>query len=156
MTGGAGESGKVVVRRVLPASREQVFAAWTDAESMRDWMCPSDRHTAEAWLDPRVGGAYRIVMRDGAGTYEHTGEYLVVEPPSRLVFTWIAASTGHRPTIVTVELSPHPRGCELVLTHERLPEGTVTDRYRGGWGHIAERLAAHFVERRTAEEGRHA
>jgi uncharacterized protein YndB with AHSA1/START domain len=95
-------------------------------------------------------------MRDGAGTYEHTGQYLVVEPPSRLVFTWIAASTANRPTIVTVELAPHPRGCELVLTHERLPEGTVLERYRGGWGHITERLAAFLARVRTLKEERHA
>lgn len=140
-------SNKVVIRRILPASREQVFAAWTDAESMRHWMCPTESHTAEASLDPRLGGAYRIVMRDSAGAYEHTGEYLVFEPPSRLVFTWIAKSTGGRPSIVTVELHPHPEGCELVLTHEPLPEGDVRNRYRGGWGYIAERLAAHLTKR---------
>jgi len=156
VTDASGQSGRVVVRRVLPASREQVFAAWTDADSMRDWMCPSDAHTAEAWLDPRAGGSYRIVMRDGAGTYEHTGQYLIVEPPSRLVFTWIAASTANRPTIVTVELAPHAQGCELVLTHERLPEGTVVERYRGGWGYIAERLAAFLARVRAPKEERHA
>lgn len=140
-------SGKVVVRRILSASRERVFAAWTDAESMRHWMCPSAAHTAEAALDPRVGGSYRIVMRDGTGVYEHTGEYLVVDPPSRLVFTWIAESTGGQPSLVTVELLPHTDGCELILTHERLPEGDVRVRYRGGWGHIADRLAAHLAPR---------
>jgi uncharacterized protein YndB with AHSA1/START domain len=143
----ARQSGKLVLRRILPASREQVFAAWTDAESMRDWMCPGEIVSAEAHLDPRVGGAYRIVMRDRAGAYEHTGEYLVVEPPARLVFTWIAKNTGGRPTLVTVELFPHEHGCELVLTHEKLPEGEVLDRYRGGWGQITERLAAHLVRR---------
>ncbi len=28
----------LVVRRVIRASREEVFAAWIDPESMRDWM----------------------------------------------------------------------------------------------------------------------
>ena len=147
MTADARESGKLVLRRVLPASRERVFAAWTDAESMREWMCPGDIVSAEAHLDPRVGGLYRIVMRDRAGAYEHTGEYLVVEPPARLVFTWIAKSTGGRPTLVTIELSPHEDGCELVLTHEQLPEGEVLDRYRGGWAQITDRLGAHITRR---------
>ncbi|HLW46156.1 MAG TPA: SRPBCC domain-containing protein [bacterium] len=153
---GARPPGTVVIRRVLPATREEVFAAWTDVESMREWMCPSDGHTAEAQLDPRVGGSYRIVMRDRAGVYEHTGEYLLVEPPAKLVFTWIAKSTNNRPTIVTVELFPHERGCELVLTHERLPEGEIEERHRGGWEHIADRLAAHLVRRQTDGEGRRA
>lgn len=156
MTESARETGKVVVRRVLPASREQVFAAWIDADSMREWMCPSDAHTAEAWLDPRVGGSYRIVMRDRAGVYEHTGEYLVVERPAKLVFTWTAKNVGNRPTLVTVELLSHERGCELVLTHERLPGGDVADRYRGGWGQIADRLAGYLAERHGQREGGHA
>ena len=138
-------AGKLVIRRILPAGREQVFAAWTDPESMRDWMCPGDISTAEARLDPRVGGSYRIVMRDRAGAYEHTGEYLVVEPPAKLVFTWIAESTGNRPSLVTVELFPHEDGCELVLTHEKLPEGEVLARYRGGWGQITDRLIAQLT-----------
>lgn len=138
---------KLVIRRLLPASREQVFAAWTDPDGIREWMCPRDVLAAEAHLDPRVGGSYRIVMRDRAGAYEHTGEYLVVEPPRRLVFTWIAKSTGDQPTLVTVELSPHERGCELVLTHEDLPDPKVLERYRGGWGQIAERLAAYLARR---------
>jgi uncharacterized protein YndB with AHSA1/START domain len=143
----ARQPGKVVLRRILPASREQVFAAWTDPESMRDWMCPGEIVRVEVQLDPRVGGSYRIVMHDRVRAYEHTGEYLVVEPPARLVFTWVAASTDNRPTLVTVELSPHEGGCELVLTHERLPEGEVLDRYRGGWGQITNRLAEHLAPR---------
>ena len=87
---------RLVVRRVMPATRGEVFAAWTNPESIRDWMCPGDTLTAEAELDLRVGGAYRIVMRSESRAYEHTGEYRIVEPPSKLVFTWMskARSTG--------------------------------------------------------------
>ena len=54
---------RLVVRRVMPATRGEVFAAWTDPASIRDWMCPGDTLTAEAELDLRVGGAYRVVMK---------------------------------------------------------------------------------------------
>jgi uncharacterized protein YndB with AHSA1/START domain len=66
----------LVVRKTIPASREEVFAAWIDPDSLRHWMCPGDILTAEAELDPRVGGAYRIVMKGRTGDYDHTGEYL--------------------------------------------------------------------------------
>lgn len=87
MTGEAERPDRLVIRKLIPASREEVFASWIDPESIRHWMCPGDIMTADAQLGPRVGGAYRIVMQGRTGAYEHTGEYLVVDPPAKLVFT---------------------------------------------------------------------
>ncbi len=137
-------SDRLVIRRVMPAPREAVFAAWTDPESIREWMCPGDALTAEAELDLRVGGSYRIVMKSPTRAYDHTGEYLVVEPPSKLAFTWISKGTDHQPTIVTVELFERGSQCELVLTHERFPTPEAMRHHKNGWGQIAERLAAHL------------
>jgi len=145
----AGEEGsdRLVVRRVIRASREVVFAAWTDPESMRHWMCPGDIVAAEAQLDPRVGGSYRIVMKSGSREYEHTGEYLTVEPPSKLVFTWVSNSTGNQPTLVTVEFFERGDECELVLTHERFASADAARHHRGGWGQIVDRLDRHLARR---------
>ena len=52
--GGPGH--RLVIRRTIPATREEVFGAWTDPESLRYWMCPGDILEAEAQLDVRVGG----------------------------------------------------------------------------------------------------
>ncbi len=134
---------RLVIRKVIPASREEVFAAWIDPESIRHWMCPGDILTAEAQLDPRVGGSYRIVMKSQTREYDHTGEYLVIEPPSRLVFTWISRSTDNQPTLVTVELFERGSSCELVLTHERFLKPEAVRHHKGGWGQIVERLATH-------------
>ena len=141
---------RLVVRRVMPATRQEVFAAWTNPESIRDWMCPGDTLTAEAELDLRVGGAYRIVMRSESRAYEHTGEYRVVEPPSKLVFTWMSKGTEYRSTLVTVELLDRGDQCELVLTHEHLPTPDAMKGHQGGWSQIAERLAAHLQKRAPA------
>jgi len=135
---------RLVVRRVIPASREEVFAAWTDPESIRYWMCPGDTLTAEAHLDPRVGGAFRIVMKSATRAYDHAGEYLVVHPPSKLAFTWISKGTDNQPTIVTVELFARGDECEVVLTHERFPNADAMRQHRGGWSQILERLAEHL------------
>lgn len=143
---------RLVVRKVIQASREEVFAAWTDPESIRVWMCPGDIVTAEAHLDPRVGGSYRIIMKSPTGAFHHTGEYVVVEPPSKLVFTWISNSTGNQPTLVTVELLERGAACELVLTHERFPTPEVTARHKGGWGQIVEKLALHLAQRPTKRQ----
>ena len=136
---------KLVIRRIIPATREEVFGAWTDPESLRHWMCPGDILEAEAQLDVRVGGAYRILMKGKDKAYEHTGMYQVVDPPARLVFTWISAGTDHQATLVSVELVERVGGTELVLTHERFPGGEARDRHQRGWGQIADKLAGFFA-----------
>lgn len=147
----------LVVRKIIPAPREEVFAAWLDPESIRHWMCPGQILEAEAEIDPRVGGAYRIVMKDGTRVYEHTGEYRVIEPPSKLVFTWISKSTDLRPTLVTVEFLERGDECELILTRERLPSPEALRRHEGGWAQIIDTLAGHVHRdvHREDRRGRH-
>jgi hypothetical protein len=53
--------------------------------------------------------------RTDGGDYEHRGEYLAIEPPSLLSFTWISKATDHKPTVVTIEFHERGTGTELVL-----------------------------------------
>lgn len=140
---------KLVIRKLIPASREEVFGAWSDPESIRHWMCPGDVRTAEAQIDFRVGGAFRILMKGESQDYDHTGEYQVIEPPSKLSFTWISKNTDFKTTLVTVELREHEGGTELTLTHERFPLADLVPRHAGGWGRIADLLAEHFGKTRA-------
>ena len=137
-----GETGEVlVIRRVLPVERGRVFAAWLDPESLATWMRPGKATGAIVEVDPRVGGRFRILMQheQGGSGYEHEGEYLAIEPPSLLSFTWISAATDHRSTVVTVELHERDGGTELVLTHRRLPPEQV-EGHRRGWTDIVRLL----------------
>jgi uncharacterized protein YndB with AHSA1/START domain len=131
----------LVVRRVLPVERERVFAAWLDPASLATWMRPGESTGAIVEVDPRVGGRFRILMQQPQDSCcdEHQGEYLAIEPPSLLSFTWISAATDLRPTVVTVELHERHGGTELVLTHRRLPPNRV-DGHRQGWTDIVRHL----------------
>jgi uncharacterized protein YndB with AHSA1/START domain len=135
------ESEDIVIRRFMPASRERVFDAWLDPISLVRWMRPGAEATATAEVDPRVGGHFRIVMKHSGGVTEHTGEYLAIERPARLSFTWISEHTGLIPTVVTVECLEREQGTELVLTHRRLPDAKV-EAHRRGWGAILQNLEA--------------
>ena len=108
-------------------------------------MCPREGYTAEAVLDPRVGGSFRIVMKGPQRDYEHIGEYQVVDRPNKLVFTWISDGTERQPTLVTIELFDRGRQCELVLTHERFPKVEKVADHEKGWTEIIERLAKHVA-----------
>ena len=131
----------LVVRRRLAVPREQVFAAWLDPAGLARWMRPGGVTSVTVEVDPRVGGKFRIVMKHGHGSDEHWGEYLTIERPSLLSFTWISAHTDLRPTVVTVEFLESGAGTELVLTHRRLPTARV-DAHRHGWTEILRKLDA--------------
>ena len=138
----------IVIRKLIAATREEVFQAWTDPESMRHWMRGrEDMQEAEAHLDVRPGGTFRITMKGKERNYEHTGQYRVVEPPSRLVFTWISKATDEQETIVTVELKPHGTECELTLTHEKLPGKEAASNHENGWTRIVELLARYLAKK---------
>lgn len=131
----------LVVRRQIAVPRERVFEAWLDSDSLARWMRPLDTTHATVSVDPRVGGGFRIVMMgptDGADN-EHRGEYLAIEPPSLLSFTWISRATDYAPTVVTVEFHERGGGTELVLTHRRLAAKAV-EGHRNGWTDIVRLL----------------
>ena len=134
----------LVVRRTLPAPPERVFEAWLRPESMARWLSPFA--DAAATVDPRVGGAFRVVMRGLGQEIEHTGEYREIDRPHRLVFTWASPYTGSSPSLVTVELVSVPPGdrTELTLTHAHLPADQV-EPHRGGWGTMLSHLETHLA-----------
>jgi uncharacterized protein YndB with AHSA1/START domain len=135
---------RVVVRRRMPAPREVVFEAWTDPEGIREWMCPGNATSAEAILDVRVGGSYRIVMKAPDKDHVHIGTYQVVDPPSKLAFTWSGADNPSAVTLVTVEFFAHGDESELVITHDKFVDRDLARRYEGGWGTIADKFAAYL------------
>lgn len=138
----------VRIHRLFPATPHEVFAAWTDAESMKEWMCAGTTTVADVDLDARVGGTFRIVMRDESGDHTHTGEYREIRPPERLVFTWSSNATRGEATLVTVEFHPHSEATELVLTHERLPDEQTAERHNRGWQSITAKLADHLTKKK--------
>jgi len=142
---------RVTTRRRMPAPREIVFEAWIDPKGIHEWMCPGDAVSAEATLDVRVGGSFHLIMKGKDKDHVHIGTYQVVEPPSKLVFTWAGAENPADVTLVTVEFFPHGDESELVLTHERFSKPDLAQRYENGWNTIAEKFAT-YLSRHTSQK----
>lgn len=134
----------VRISRRMPAKRKEVFAAWLDADGMRTWMRPSDIRETEVELDPRVGGKFRITMHGEENTYVMTGEFVEIDPPSRLVFTWQANATSGK-SLLTLEFIDRGDQTELILTHERMPDSDTAKNYEKGWATILEKLGAELA-----------
>src|SRR5258708_17334250 len=79
----------LLVRRTIPATPARLFAAWTEAEQLREWWGPAGVACIGAEVDLRVGGRYRVGNQFPDGTVLWiAGEFEVVQPPHRLTYTW--------------------------------------------------------------------
>jgi uncharacterized protein YndB with AHSA1/START domain len=132
---------KLVVRREIAAPAEELFDAWLDARSLEVWMRPGPTERTAATVDPRVGGAFELVMHTPGGPVAHTGEYREITRPRKLVFTWNSPYAGDHDSLVTVEFRPVRSATEVVITHERLPSVEMVKAHTNGWTDALELLA---------------
>ncbi len=127
----------LVLRHVFAARPEELFRLWTDPAEIVRWHRPDlpGYTTPLAEVDLRVGGTFKIGMRDGDGT-AHTafGTFTAVEPPRRVSYTWQwEGSQSGELSQVTVEFKPVADGTELVLHHERLSGPESVAQHAMGW-----------------------
>ncbi|WP_414476219.1 SRPBCC family protein [Microvirga sp. M2] len=135
----------VVVVRRFDASPERVFDAWLDPEIARRWLFSTlGGEMVRAEVDPRVGGRFIFTDRRDGEEIEHVGEYLEINRPSRLVFTFAVPKYSDEYDRVTIEIRRLDKGCELTLTNEMSPEiyGEWGERTRGGWMTLLDALAS--------------
>jgi uncharacterized protein YndB with AHSA1/START domain len=121
----------------LPAPPDRVWRALTDPDALAAWFWPAARYGTVARVDLRPGGRYRI--EGTAAGIAVSGEYLKVEVPQRLVFTWRWDGEDEE-TLVTIELVDSPTGCELRLLHERFLDEASRDGNATGWSDCLDRL----------------
>jgi uncharacterized protein YndB with AHSA1/START domain len=118
----------------IEARPETVFPFLVDAEKMTRWM------GTVATLDARPGGLVSILV---AGQHQATGEYLEVDPPNRVLFTfgWEEPDAAIPPGGSLIEIVLVPDGTATILRfkHTNMPESTVKD-HTHGWEHYLARL----------------
>jgi uncharacterized protein YndB with AHSA1/START domain len=130
---GAG-SVSLVVRRLVHAPAARVFAAWTEPEHLKKWWGPTSVVCTGAEVDLRVGGRYRIAnsFPDGQVVWI-AGAFEVVEPPSRLIYSWALEGVARTAERVTVRFEPRGQDTEVVVVHDRIPDAPTRAQHEQGW-----------------------
>jgi len=133
----------------IAAPRQRVFQALTDAQQLRRWFS-SPECPVKLWeMDARPGGRYRYatekgtIVVNGVSEFECHGEILELDPPSLLVYSWIANwhDDKSRRTVVRWELTPDATGTQVRVIHSGLAqEGVARKDYSGGWPGVLEML----------------
>lgn len=125
------------ISRRFAAPRERVFRAWTEPGALAVWWWPWNPMIA---IDLRPGGAYRYTAdHPQGGTIAISGEFLEVEPPARLVYTWVWDGEA-RGTRVTVEFRERGQETEVTVEHAGFDTVAARDSHGIGWGDCLDRL----------------
>jgi uncharacterized protein YndB with AHSA1/START domain len=140
---------RLTVRREIAAPAKELFDAWLDPAKLAVFMRPSDTRRTAVKVDPRVGGAFEIIMHTPSGSVPHTGTYREIDRPRRLVFTWNSPYAQQIDSLVTVEFRPSGKATEIVLTHEGLPSEQMVAAHTRGWSDILEILGQSYGEARA-------
>ena len=136
------------IKRLIKASRDQVYAAWTDPAQLKQWFGPENVQTHDLVADVRVGGKFRWDLSNPEGEkMTARGEYRELQPGKKIVFTWQwedDVDWENHISIVTVELYDRDGGTELRLTHEQLPNEESRDGHTRGWESALNKLEKLF------------
>jgi uncharacterized protein YndB with AHSA1/START domain len=133
------DSFSFTVKRVVEASPERAWLAWTDQDEVANWIRSDIGGEPEVSMDVRDGGAWRAVLggRGGQPRAPWSGRYLKVEPYKELVFT-VNARSGMGEEVISVKLKPRgERATEIVMTqtdHGRF------DGLKKGWERFLARM----------------
>jgi len=132
----------------IGAPPERVFQALTDPRQLLKWWGQAGLYRCTDWqTDVRVGGKWKSVGRGDTGVeFTVEGEYLELDPPRALAYTWRSSWAQFRESRVRWELIPQASGTLAKIRHSGLsgdPEAMKS--YSGGWPRVVAWMKA-FVE----------
>ena len=146
MTSGPVVRARISRRFQFPA--EDVFDAWLNPALAREWFAPGLGEMTRVEIDARVGGTFWLVQKRGTDEAHHTGEYLEIDRPRRLVFTWRTPPLEDVSRVI-IEIETTDDGCELTVTHEMNARWSeFVDRAAGAWQKMADAVAG-LLQRQT-------
>lgn len=136
--------GTVTLHRVLTASPEKLYRAFTEADALAKWLPPNGFTCTVHHLEAKVGGTHRMSFRNFTTGDSHSfgGEYLELVPGERLVYTDMFDAPGLPGEMrVTVTLKAVSVGTEVTIVQEGIPDAIPAEACTLGWQESLRNLA---------------
>jgi len=137
--------------RIIRASRQAVYDAWTKPEILKKWFGPVGHVCTLAESDARVGGIFRFACEPDTAAPSGTppsdiieGVYTEIVPGERMQRTGYRSASPDDQALLTVTFRDVEGGTEVTVLHElheRLPSDTV-HLYEAGWEGTLDKLVA--------------
>jgi uncharacterized protein YndB with AHSA1/START domain len=121
---------RVELQAEVDAPREDVFALVSTAEGLRRWLDEAD-------LEPHVGGAVRLRLRDAVVA----GRILALDPPQHVSFGWDYPDEPlGTPSVVAFDAIEHGHRTHLTVRQVGFPSARSRDLHEALWRHWFPRL----------------
>jgi uncharacterized protein YndB with AHSA1/START domain len=134
---------KVTLHRVLKATPEKVFRAFTEATAMAAWLPPYGFLCTVHQLEAKVGGVHKMTFTNFSTGNSHSfgGKYLEIKPNEYLKYTDAFDSPGlPGEMIVSVSIKKVSCGTELSILQENIPDIIPAEMCYLGWQESLEKL----------------
>lgn len=135
---------KATVTHSFAASPEKVFDAWFDPAMISRFMFgPQLRDEQIISIHPgrNVGDSFSFIVRRKGSDYEHIGEYLEIDRPKKLVFTWAVRQDLPAKSQIVINIEPQDFGCTMTLTHEMAKDAeSFIDQAKAAWSKMLNAL----------------
>ena len=143
---------ELIAERWFDAPRELVFRAMTEAERIPRWWGRHGDVTRVEEMDVRPGGKWRYISRGADGVdYPFKGEFLEIDPPARVVQTFIFDVEGlsDHVSVVTADFT-EDGGRTKMIVRNRFPSaedlaGAKASGMAKGQAETYERLEAELA-----------
>lgn len=134
---------QVSLHRVIKASPEKVYRAFTESLAIAAWLPPYGFLCTVHEMDVKVGGTFRMSFQNFTTGNSHSfgGEYVAVEPNKFLKYTDRFDDPnlpGEMPT--TIWLEKTSAGTELKVLQENIPAMIPAELCYLGWQESLEKL----------------
>lgn len=127
-----GPEGVVRLEGEVNASPHEVFACFTEPQQLTRWWPEAAR------TDLRTDGHFELSWP--SQELRLLGDYVVIERPHRLAFTWSFTHDSHTPRTVDVHLAPRDGRTRVLIEHTHGADPDERQGYVDGWKFFIERL----------------
>lgn len=136
-------NGTVTLHRVIKASPEKVFKAFSDANAMASWLPPYGFICTVQQFDFKAGGSYKMSFTNFSTGKSHSfgGTYLEIKPNAYIGYS----DKFDDPNLpgemtTTIQLNKVMCGTEFTATQEGIPSVIPTEMCYLGWQESIEKL----------------
>ena len=133
----------VNISKIIHAPIEKVFDAWLNPETLSKFMRGMPNMAeSDVEIDGREGGRFTIIMRLDDEKIPHTGEYLKISRPDKLVFTWKSQYSVVDNSTVTLDFTKiDDNTTNISLSHLRFIDEEARSGHEEGWSNILDKLS---------------